>query len=125
MPNPRDTDGELRQPWGTISVFLLPTLLVYAALAAYPAFRTLWNSFHEVLPRRETFIGLSNYVELARDDIFWKAVKNTIIWACVSPILEVSIAMELALALYARVPGARFFRVAWFTPVLMSYVVEF
>ena len=29
----------------------------------------------------------------------------------------------LALALYARVPGARFFRVAWFTPVLMSYVV--
>jgi multiple sugar transport system permease protein/raffinose/stachyose/melibiose transport system permease protein len=29
----------------------------------------------------------------------------------------------LALALYARIPGARFFRVLWFTPVLMSYVV--
>ena len=29
----------------------------------------------------------------------------------------------LALALYARIPGGRFFRVAWFTPVLMSYIV--
>ena len=29
----------------------------------------------------------------------------------------------LALALYAKIPGARFFRIAWFTPVLMSYIV--
>ena len=32
-------------------------------------------------------------------------------------------ALLLALALYAKVPGARFFRIAWFTPVLMSYIV--
>ena len=90
---------------------------------AYPAIRTLWNSFHRVLPRREEFIGLANYAELARDDIFWRAVRNTILWACTSPLIEVSVALLLALALYAKVPGARFFRVAWFTPVLMSYVV--
>ena len=29
----------------------------------------------------------------------------------------------LALCLYAGVPLQRFFRVAWFTPVLISYVV--
>ena len=65
----------------------------------------------------------SNYAELARDDIFWRAVRNTVLWACTPPLIEVSIALLLALALYAKVPGARFFRVAWFTPVLMSYVV--
>ena len=58
-----------------------------------------------------------------QDDIFWRAVRNTFIWACTSPLAEVSIALLLALALYAKIPGARFFRVAWFTPVLMSYVV--
>ena len=58
-----------------------------------------------------------------RDEIFWRAVRNTITWACTSPLIEVSVALLLALALYAKVPGARFFRVAWFTPVLMSYVV--
>lgn len=116
-------DDGLRRPWGTISAFLLPALALYAALTAYPAFRTLWNSFHEVLPRRETFIGLANYAELARDEIYWKAVQNTFVWAFASPLIEVSVALLLALALYAKVPGARFFRIAWFTPVLMSYIV--
>ena len=116
-------DSGLRKPWGTITAFLLPALTVYVAFTAYPAFRTIWNSFHKVLPRREEMVGLANYAELVRDDIFWRAVRNTITWACASPLIEISVALVLALALYAKVPGARFFRVAWFTPVLMSYVV--
>ena len=72
---------------------------------------------------REQFVGLANFAELAQDEIFWRAVRNTLIWACTSPLFEVSIALLLSLALYAKVPGARFFRIAWFTPVLMSYVV--
>ena len=115
-------DG-LRRPWGAIAAFLLPALTFYVALTAYPAARTLWNSFHTVLPRREEYIGLQNYAELMRDEIFWKAVRNTFVWACTSPLIEVTIALLLALALYAKVPGARFFRIAWFTPVLMSYIV--
>ena len=51
------------------------------------------------------------------------SVRNTITWASISPLAEVSVALILALALYAKVPGARFFRIAWFTPVLMSYIV--
>ncbi len=98
-------------------------MTVYVAFTAYPAVRTFWNSFHEVLPRGDEYIGLANYAELAKDDIFWRAVENTITWALVSPLIEVSVALLLALALYARIPGGRFFRVAWFTPVLMSYVV--
>ena len=116
-------DTELRKPWGTISAFLLPAITIYVAFTAYPAFRTFWNSFHKVLPRRDEPVGLANYAELVRDEIFWTAVRNTITWACASPLIEVSIALLLALALYAKVPGARFFRIAWFTPVLMSYVV--
>jgi ABC-type sugar transport system permease subunit len=112
-----------RQPWGAILAFLLPAFTVYTALTVYPVVRTFWNSFHKVLPRAETFVGLDNYAALAQDDIFWRSVKNTFIWACASPLMEVSIALLLALALYARIPGRRFFRIAWFTPVLMSYVV--
>jgi raffinose/stachyose/melibiose transport system permease protein len=115
--------GALSRPWGTIAVFLLPSLVIYAGFTAYPALRTIWNSFHRVLPRSDEVVGLANYAELMRDDIFWRSVRNTITWACTSPLIEVSVALLLALALYAKVPGARFFRIAWFTPVLMSYVV--
>ncbi|HEX2336627.1 MAG TPA: hypothetical protein VHI72_09130, partial [Hyphomicrobiaceae bacterium] len=116
-------ESGLRKPWGTIGIFLLPSLMIYAAFTAYPAVRTIWNSFHKVLPRHDEAIGLANYAELMRDEIFWKSVRNTITWACTSPLIEVSVALLLAIALYAKVPGARFFRIAWFTPVLMSYVV--
>lgn len=116
-------DDGLPRPWGAITVLLLPALTIYLAFTAYPVVRTFWNSFHKVLPRRETFIGLENYALLMQDDIFWRAVRNTVTWAAIAPIAEISIAMLLALALYAKIPGARFFRIAWFTPVLMSYIV--
>ena len=115
--------SDLRRPWGTIIAFLLPALTIYAVFTAYPVARTFYNSFHSVLPARVTWIGLANYEALLTDDIFWRAVRNTVVWSIASPLVEVTIALLLALALYAKVPGARFFRIAWFTPVLMSYVV--
>jgi len=100
-------DDGVPRPYGTIFAFLLPALTLYAAFTAYPFFRTLWNSFHKVLPRRSEFVGLENYATLANDEFFWRAVRNTLIWASTSPLFEVTIALLLALALYAKVPGAR------------------
>jgi ABC-type sugar transport system permease subunit len=109
-----------RPPWGAIVAFLLPAFTVYLAFTAYPVVRTLWNSVHTVLPRNAEFVGFANFAALARDDLFWRSVRNTFVWACVSPLAEVTIGLLLALALYARIPGRRVFRIAGFTPVLMS-----
>lgn len=112
-------------PWGIVMTFLAPALLVYLAFTAYPVARTLYNSVHLVRPRgHDKFIGLANYAEmLGSDALFWKAVGNTMIWAGVAPLIDVGVGLVLALCLFAKVPFARFFRVAWFTPVLISYVV--
>jgi len=115
---------DLSRPVGAIVSFLLPALTVYAAFTAYPVLRTLYNSLHHVLPgRANVFIGSENYIELFKDDFFWQAVRNTLVWAGTAPLLEQVLAILLALALYAKIPGARFFRIVWFTPVLMSFVV--
>jgi multiple sugar transport system permease protein/raffinose/stachyose/melibiose transport system permease protein len=108
----------------SVAVLMTPAILVFVGLTAYPVLRTLANSVHTIRPRGvEEFVGLTNYAELWRDGIFWKAVGNTLIWAAVAPVLDVAVGLLLALCLYARVPFARFFRVAWFTPALISYVV--
>ena len=122
---PISMDTESGAPWPTIASFLLPALIFYVLFTAYPVLRTFWNAFHKVLPNgNETWVGMANFrALLGTDAVFWTAVKNTLVWSLVSPITEVSIALLLALALYARVPGARLFRMAWFTPVLFSYVV--
>jgi ABC-type sugar transport system permease subunit len=115
----------VRTPWWTLSGFLLPALVMYGAFTAYPVLRTFWNAFHKVLPNgSEIWVGFDNLRAIVlQDPTFWIAVRNTLTWAIVAPLLEVSLGLLLALALYARVPFARFFRIAWFTPVLISYVV--
>lgn len=118
-------DDVIGTAWGAVTVFLTPVLLMYAAFTAYPVVRTFYNSLHVVRPGgREDFVGLDNFIELLTDDdIFVQAVGNTLTWAGVAPLIDVGTGLILALCLYARVPFARFFRVAWFTPVLISYVV--
>lgn len=118
------TQPSFTQPWGVIACFLAPAVAVYAALTAYPIARTIYNSFHQIRPRgRQAFVGWDNYVELFADPVFLRAAAQTVLWALVAPIVDVVIGLLLALCLYAAIPGHRFFRVAWFSPVLISYVV--
>jgi multiple sugar transport system permease protein/raffinose/stachyose/melibiose transport system permease protein len=113
-----------RASWPVIAIFVGPAILIYLGLTAYPAFRTIFDSFFTIDgPGETTFTGLSNYTDLLQDETFWAAVRNTFIWSFIAPILDVSTGLLLAVALYAKMPFARFFRVAWFTPVLLSYVV--
>ena len=72
-PGRRLAGNEPRHPWGIVIAFQIPALTFYAAFTAYPVVRTLWNSVHKVLPRRESFVGLDNYVALAGDELFWRA----------------------------------------------------
>ena len=112
-----------RRPWGTIFAFLLPALTLYRPSPPTPSSARSGTASTRCC-RAATSSSAS------RTTPRWQATRSSgarcatrIVWACASPLLEVPLALLLALALYAKVPGARFFRVAWFTPVLMSYVV--
>ena len=112
-------------PWGLGAVFLGPTLLLYLAFTVYPLVRTFYNSLF-VLPTVdvEKFVGLENFRQIfTADTVIGPAVQHTLVWSICSALLEIPIAFLLALGLYARVPGERIFRLAWFAPMLLSYVV--
>ena len=117
--------GSPPSSWPAVLTFLAPALLLYAGFTIYPAIRTFYNSVHTIRPRGgEEFVGLANFRELlTTDTVFWKAVANTMVWAVVAPVPDVLVGLLLAVCLYAKVPLARFFRVVWFAPVLLSYVV--
>ena len=120
----RESVGE-GQAWGAIMAFLLPALLFFLLFTAYPIAKTIYNSFHIIRPNRpDEFVGFGNYAQvLFADAYFTQSLVNTLIWATVAPIVDVTLGLLLAACLYARLPCARFFRVAWFSPVLISYVV--
>jgi ABC-type sugar transport system permease subunit len=115
------------RPWGAIAVFLGPTLLLYFAFAVYPVVVTFYNSVHSLrmdLGMQYEFVGLDHFREiLTGDEVFWKAARNALTWGLVAPVIDIPLALVLALVLHARIPFARVFRTVWFTPVLMSYPV--
>jgi ABC-type sugar transport system permease subunit len=102
-----------------------PAVFVYLAFTLYPVLRTFWNSLHTIKARGVTeWVGLKNFAELlAQDHVFWIAVENTVTFTIVATLVDVLGGLLLAFCLFAKVPLARFLRVVWFTPVLMSYVV--
>jgi ABC-type sugar transport system permease subunit len=116
-----------RRPWGAIALFLGPTLALYLAVVIYPILVTFYNSVHTLrmdLGMQYEFVGLEHFREiLTSDAVFWKAAGNSLTWGVVAPLVDIPLALALALVLASRVPFARFFRTVWFTPVLMSYPV--
>jgi ABC-type sugar transport system permease subunit len=116
------------RPWGAILLFLGPAMVYYGIFTVYPFFASMYYSVTTLTPvagkLTATFIGLQNYVFLfTQDDIFRQSVRNSLLWACVGPLLEMTFATALAVVIYFKVPFHRFYRVAWFTPILVSGVI--
>ena len=90
----------------------------------FPVLKTVYNSLHVMKPHNVVeFVGLGNYGAFAtRDDVFWKAVKNTAIFALFGT------SSMLPAACYwpspvCQNPSGTVWKVVWFSPVLISYVV--
>ena len=116
-----------RKPWGAIFLFIAPAITVYIIFVLYPLLATFYYSLHQIAPAGgkvvTTFVGLANYQELFQDTIFFQAAKNTLLWGAAGPLIEMVVAITLAMVVYFRVPLHRFYRVAWFTPILVSGVI--
>lgn len=115
------------KPWGAIALFLAPVMLYYAVFILYPVVMSFVYSFYTIEPVAgqvvSTFVGFKNFIDLFSDEIFLQGVKNTIIWATVGPALEMLLATSLAFVVYFRAPLWRQYRIAWFTPYLVSGVI--
>jgi ABC-type sugar transport system permease subunit len=118
-----------RKPWGAIALFIGPIMLYYLIFVLYPLGATVYYSFHHIGPEPgqqglvTSYVGLENFKALRDDWRFERAVNNTLKWGVIGPSVEMITALALALAVYFRVPFWRFYRIAWFTPVLVSGVI--
>ena len=105
-------------------LFMAPAILLLILFRFYPLLRgigyslTDWDGIH--IPE---FIGLSNYERLLfHDTLFRTSVVNFFKVVLTLP-LWVLLPLVLALIIYQKVPGARFFRAAFFLPYVLSTVI--
>lgn len=90
------------------------TFIGYPLLFAMYSSFTKWNGLSEPV-----FNGLDNYIEMAADPYFWKAMGNTVFMMIGIPI-GLIISLLLALALNRRMRGTTFFRTVYYVPVISS-----
>ena len=80
--------------------YLAPFAILYAVFLIYPLGKGFWISLHdwELVGTHRTFIGLDNYRALLTDTLFWKAIRNTIVFVVLTVPCMTALALALALA---------------------------
>ncbi|MCM3714451.1 carbohydrate ABC transporter permease [Halalkalibacter oceani] len=110
------------KPWVLI-LFALPTVLFYWYFFISPLGSTIYNSFFEWNGLSDkTFIFLENYIALAQDKIFYRALLNTFYWVFLVLLIQIPVGFLLAYFLYTKVAGFKFLRTVYFFPVVTSTV---
>ena len=104
-------------------VFVLPFVLTFLIFFAYPIVDTIIMSFQKVSGGGNEWVGLKNYQTLM-NPVFYKALKNSILYMILSCALMIPIPMILATMLNSKaMKGKGFFRSIMFIPALTSVVV--
>lgn len=125
--------GIRRMAW----VFLLPNLLIFGIFVIIPMIMNVFYSMTggtELFLRDRQFVGLDNYrilfdceyylePDTCDEDLFWRAVYNTIVFVTLQVGGMVLISMITALILNRKIRWRGFFRSVFFYPVLLSPVV--
>lgn len=104
--------------------FLAPFFALFGVFMVYPLFDSIRLSTYSVRGmQNQTFVGLENIERLIADPLFWTALWNTAYFAAGSLLLQLPVALALALLLSnTRLKGRNLFRLSFFSPVLISGV---
>lgn len=103
-------------------VLLAPAVIAVLALSFYPLLRGIMLSFTNynlVRPTSKifnTFAGFSNYAKIFADSNFWLSLTNTAKWIVVNLVVQLVLAMLLALALHQPLKGRGAFRTLALVP---------
>lgn len=105
-------------------IMSLPYFVSFSLFVAFPVLFSLWLVFHKwniVSPMK--WIGMKNFDRLFHDDLFFKALFNTVIFLIIHIPLQISIALVLAVLLNQHIKFKGLFRAIFFMPVVVSGVV--
>jgi putative chitobiose transport system permease protein len=113
-------------PTLTPYLFLLPALIILGIAVFYPAFQAFSLSFTQYdlnLTQAPQWVGLKNFQRLAQDQVFWQTLTNSFCYLIgVVPVLVMA-PLALAILVNQKLRGMAFFRMAYYTPVIISMVV--
>ena len=110
-------------------LFVLPAILYMLVFVGYPIISNIVLSMQNVSVRNlvkgeKLFIGLDNYKTLCKDPVFWKALKNTLVFTVSCLVVQFVIGFALALFFNKKFKFAKPIRgllmIPWMIPMTIT-----
>ncbi|SFQ03875.1 carbohydrate ABC transporter membrane protein 1, CUT1 family [Butyrivibrio proteoclasticus] len=79
--------------WGFIGV----AVAVFVIFTLYPVISAVITSFQEYKPFGSEFVGFENYITALGNDLFWKSIKNTLVYTVV--VIPLSLILSFSIAI--------------------------
>ncbi|MBL8508198.1 MAG: sugar ABC transporter permease [Chitinimonas sp.] len=107
----------------TAYLFLAPAIILLLAFAFWPVGFGSYIAFTQYnLIDAPVWVGLDNFRELFDDELFIGSLKNSALYLIVVPVIQV-LAILLAVLVNNNLPGIKFFRAAYYLPVVTTVSV--
>lgn len=103
--------------------FTSPWIIGFFLFILYPILASLYYSladFNVLLP--PIFVGLRNYSEIMKDNLFWKTMSNTFFYSAFALPLSLFISLAIAILLNQPIKFRSIFRTIFFIPSLVPMV---
>jgi multiple sugar transport system permease protein len=105
--------------------FIAPFLFCYVGLLIAPVLEGWWLSLHAVdlLTGRGRFVGLANFLDLLKDEVFLRCAANTVLFAAMCTPAFVGLGLTLALVLNRPGKLGAWLRGTFFASTVLSVTV--
>ena len=111
----------------TAWMLVIPSLVVILGVTLWPILYTFILSFFKAptgLNQVRTFVGLGNYMEMIKDQIFWETIGRTMHFTIFSVGLELVFGLAVAQLIHSHPIGWRFLRfsliIPWAVPTIVN-----
>ncbi len=105
-------------------LLLPPALLLFTLFVVLPVGQATWYSLFrwDGFGAPTDFLGWRNYAEVLSSPVFRTALVNNGLIIAVSLLVQLPLALAVALILVERVPGAPLFRLVYFLPYVLAEI---
>ena len=103
-------------------IFVAPSLAILLVFIIFPIFQSFWYSLHNwrIGADVQEWVGAANYQRLFADDLFWNALRVTLIFSVVSVVAQMFLGYWAASALLRDTWFNKIVRSIFFFPTIVA-----
>lgn len=103
---------------------MIPTLAVYSIFIILPIIIAVYYSFTKYSGiGKPKFNGITNYIRLFHDKVFWVSFRNTMIMFVLAFVLLMVVSFAIALLLNNKLKGVNFSKALIFSPAIIAPII--